>query len=74
GKMPEKFKALASIMAWVLWFSGMVMGFSIFLHGIILGKIYGPEPPPMEITVGFAVSLAFGVGAVVVMLLRKKME
>ena len=72
--MPDKFKALTTIMAWVLWFSGMLMGFSIFIHGIILGKIYGPEPAPMEIMVGFAVSLAFGVGAVVVMILRKKME
>ena len=72
--MPEKFKALTSIMAWVLWISGMVMGFSVLIHGIIIGEIYGPEPAPMEIMVGFAVSLAFGVGATVIMILRKKME
>ncbi|MFC1966114.1 hypothetical protein ACFLVW_02780 [Chloroflexota bacterium] len=72
--MPEVFKPLATIMAWVLWICGMVMGFSILIHGIILGVIYGPEPPPMEVMVGFAVSLAYGIGAVVVMILRKKME
>ncbi len=72
--MPEVFKPLATILAWVLWICGMVMGFSILIHGIILGVIYGPEPAPMEVMVGFAVSLAYGVGAVVVMILRKKME
>ena len=72
--MPDIFKALASITAWVLWVSGMVMGFSIFIHGIMLGVLYGPEPPPMAMMVGFAVALAFGVGAVVVMRLRQKME
>ena len=72
--MPQIFKALTTIMAWVLWISGLLMGFSIFIHGIILGVIYGPEPAPMEIMVGFAVALAYGVGAAVVMILRKKME
>ena len=43
-------------------------------YGIVLGKIYGPAPAPMEIWAGFAVALAFGVGAAVVMILRKKME
>ncbi|MBI4186743.1 MAG: hypothetical protein HY530_04455 [Chloroflexi bacterium] len=72
--MPPIFKALATIMVWVLWIAGLVMGFSVFIHGIILGVIYGPEPAPMEVTVGFAVALAYGVGAVVVMILRKKIE
>ncbi len=72
--MPGVFKTLATITAWVLWVSGMVMGFSIFIRGIMLGVLYGPKPAPMEVIVGFAVSLAFGVGAVVVMILRKKME
>jgi hypothetical protein len=52
----------------------MVMGFSVFIHGMIIGVIYGPEPSPMSVWAGFACALAYGVGAVVVMVLRKKME
>ena len=72
--MPQIFKALATILVWVLWICGMVMGFSVFIHGMIMGVIYGPEPSPMSVWAGFAVALAYGVGAVVVMILRKKME
>ncbi len=72
--MPQIFKALASILVWVLWICGMVMGFSVFIHGMITGAIYGTEPPPMSVWAGFAVALGFGVGSVVVMLLRQKME
>ncbi|MFC1918955.1 hypothetical protein ACFLUN_00020 [Chloroflexota bacterium] len=72
--MPGIFKPLATIMVWVLWICGLLMGFSIFIHGIALGVLYGPEPAPMEVMVGFAVALAYGVGAVVVMRLRQKME
>ncbi|MFQ6122426.1 MAG: hypothetical protein ACE5LA_05130 [Dehalococcoidales bacterium] len=72
--MPQIFKALASITAWVLWICGMIMGFSVFIHGLRIGVIYGPKPAPMEVMVGFTVALAYGIGAVVVMILRKKME
>jgi len=41
---------------------------------MMLGVIYGPEPAPMSVWAGFAVALGYGVGAVVVMVLRKKME
>lgn len=73
--MPQVFKALASIMAWVLWFSGMVMGFSAFIIGVIAGDLFNPaQPVPMSYWAGFAVALAYGVGAIVVMLIRKKLE
>jgi len=72
--MPQIFKALASILAWILWICGMIMGFSVFIHGIMIGAVYGSAPPPMSIWAGFSVALGFGVGAVVVMILRKKME
>ena len=72
--MPQYFKALATIMAWVLWFSALVTGFSTLTMGIINDRLYGSEDPPMVFAALFAVAFAMGVGAVVVMLLRKKME
>ena len=72
--MPEKFKALASITAWTMFIVFWVMGLSTFLKGLISGALYGGEPVPLVIPVSFAVALAYGVGAVVVMRLRQKME
>jgi hypothetical protein len=74
GKMPQIFKALATITVWVLWIAGLVCGFSGFIKGIILGDLYGSAPTPMSYWAGFAVALAYGLGAVVVMRLRQKME
>jgi hypothetical protein len=69
------FKILATIAVWVLWISGMVMGFSLLALGIMGGYLYNPDVPiPMEYSAGFAVALFYGIGAVVVMILRKKME
>jgi hypothetical protein len=72
--MPQYFKALATIMAWVLWLSALVTGLSTFAMGLINGVLYGSGPVPMVFAAFFAVSLAMGVGSIVVMLLRKKME
>ncbi len=73
--MPDKFKALASILVWILWICGMVMGFSTLIIGIIAGDLFNPaQPTPMSYPALFAVALAYGVGAAVVMILRKKME
>ncbi len=73
--MPGAFKPLATIMAWVLWVSGMVMGFSTLIIGTIAGDLFNPaQPTPMAYPALFAVALAYGVGAVIVMRLRQKME
>lgn len=72
--MPQIFKALATIMAWILWISGMVMGFSVLIMGIARGDIYGPQASPMSIWAGFAVALGFGIGALVAMKIRKSLE
>ncbi len=73
--MPGVFKPLATIMAWVLWVSGMVMGFSTLIIGTIAGDLFNPaQPTPMAYPALFAVALAYGVGAVIVMRLRQKME
>lgn len=73
--MPGVFKPLATIMAWVLWVAGMVMGFSTLIIGTIAGDLFNPaQPTPMAYPATFAVALAYGVGAVIVMRLRQKME
>jgi hypothetical protein len=75
GKMPSYFKALATIMVWVMWLVGMAIGFGTLAMGIIRGDLFSSEvPPPMVIPALWAVALAYGIGAVVVMILRKKME
>ncbi len=73
--MPQIFKALATITAWILWLSGLVMGFGALIIGIIAGDLFNPaQPLAISYPAIFAVALAYGVGAVVVMILRKKME
>jgi hypothetical protein len=71
--MPPIFKALATITAWALFISGWINALSTFLSGIITGNLYGAEPP-MQLPVFFLVAIAQWVSAVVVMILRKKME
>ena len=72
--MPQIFKALASIMAWILWICAVVSGSSTFIMGVISGDLYGGGDPTMIYPAMFAVSGFFAVAAVVVMILRKKME
>lgn len=73
--MPGVFKALATIMAWVLWVSGMVMGFSTLIIGTIAGDLFNPGADmPMSYPASFAVAGFYGILAVVIMILRKKME
>ncbi|MFC1980271.1 hypothetical protein ACFLVS_05445 [Chloroflexota bacterium] len=72
--MPDIFKALATIMAWVLWIVSLVMGFSTFAVGSISGVLYSSEGVPMAYPATFAVAGFYALVAVVIMLLRKKME
>ena len=77
--MPDIFKALATILAWVLWISGMVIAISTLVLGIMRGHLFAISPPPTGLDYDpyiawFALALAYGIGAVVVMILRKKME
>jgi hypothetical protein len=73
--MPQIFKALASIMVWVLWISGLVMGFSTLIVGTIAGDLFNvAKPEPMVYPASFAVALAFGIGALVAMKIRKGLE
>ena len=74
--MPQIFKALASILVWILWICGLLIGFSTLALGIARGHLFAIDPPPAttDYVSWFALALAFGIGAVVVMILRKKME
>ena len=73
--MPPIFKALATIMAWILWIVSIVMGFSAFIMGLVTGSLYSTTgPAPMILPAIWAVAGFDAIGAVVIMLLRKKME
>jgi hypothetical protein len=75
GKMPQVFKALATIMVWVTWICALVCGFSYLIVGIINRDLYNSSfTPPMEYAAGFAVAGFFAIVASVIMLIRKKME
>jgi hypothetical protein len=71
--MPDIFKALATIMAWGLWIIAWVTGLSTLVL-FVIHQIGATEPPSMVVPAFFAVALANGIGAAVVMILRKKME
>lgn len=72
--MPDIFKALATIMAWILWIIALVMGFSTFIVGTISGELYGGGGLSMAYPATFAVAAFYALAAVVIMILRKKME
>ena len=73
--MPQIFKALATITAWILWISSLVMGFSTLIIGTIGGDLFNPNVvTPMSYPANFAVAGFYAILAVVIMILRKKME
>ena len=49
-------KALATIMVWILWISGIVMGISTLIIGTIAGDLFNPgQLEPMVYPASFAV-------------------
>jgi hypothetical protein len=72
--MPDVFKALATVGAWILFICGMVMGFSTFITGIVNEDLYSSTSVPMIYPASFAVAAFYVLAAVVIMILRKKME
>ena len=73
--MPNIFKTLTTIMAWILWIFALVTGFSALALGIASGDLFKVNTiPPMQYTALFAVAGFYAILAVVIMLLRKKME
>ena len=64
-------KALATIMVWILWISGIVMGFSTLIIGIIGGVLFNPSVTvPMSYPVLWAVSALFALVALYGMKVR----
>ena len=72
--MPDIFKALATTMAWILWIIALIMGFSTWAVGTLSGELYGGGGVSMAYPATFAVAGFYALAAVVIMLLRKKME
>ena len=73
--MPQIFKALATITAWILWISSLVMGFGALIIGIIAGDLFNPaQPLAMSYPAIFAVAGAYAILALVAMKIRKGME
>ena len=73
--MPDIFKALATITAWILWICSLLMGFGTLIVGTIGGDLFNPaQPVAMSYPANFAVAGFYAILAVVIMILRKKME
>ena len=65
-------KALATIMIWILWLSGIVMGLSTLAIGIMAGVLYNPNAEtPMTYPALWAVSALFALVALIGMKIRK---
>ena len=73
--MPEKFKALASIAAWVLFVLGLI-GIVTGIMGAIIGNVQEgfEEPPVMEVYIAITCGIISLTLSAVVMRLRQKME
>ena len=63
-------------MAWILWISSLVMGFGTLIIGTMRGDLFNPavQPLAMSYPASFAVAGFYAILAVVIMILRKKME
>jgi len=72
--MPNIFKALATIMAWALFIICWVLGLATLIMGMVTGDLTSATPLPVVYYIAWALAFAEGIGAVVVMLLRKKLE
>lgn len=70
--MPQVFKALSTIMAWVLWASALITGFSTLAMGIISRDLYNSDRVTPMVYPAFAVAGFFATVAVVIIVLRKK--
>ncbi len=73
--MPEKFKALTTIVAWTLF----IVGWLVLLIGVLImpsieGTLFAGEAPPVIFWVAFASAIGTLTLSVVVMKLRQMLE
>ncbi len=69
--MPSIFKALASTTAWILFVSGVI---ALISRAIVWLDMGFDSPDTSQLAIDFFVIIALFVAAVVVMILRQKME
>ena len=73
--MPNIFKALASIMVWVLFISSLFIAFTSLLLGILSGQLFQVGvTPPMFYPIAWTVAIGAGILSVCAMVLRKMLE
>lgn len=74
--MPQYFKALATILVWILWFAGLVAGFGTLTIGIMRGDLFNPaaQAMPMSYPATFAVAGFFALLALYAMKIRKDID
>jgi len=72
--MPSIFKALATITAWILWISGLLMALVTLICMGIRGDLFSTDVLQLADAAAFALAGGFAFLAVVVMRLRQKME
>lgn len=72
--MPQTFKALATIIAWTSFIIFWIAGLSTTASAIVNGAMFGSAPVPFLYQLGWLSSMLWGVAAVVVMVLRQKMQ
>ena len=73
--MPNIFKALATITAWVLFIFGLFMVVITFIFmNVAQAQVGYAEPPPFQPSVNIAIGIASLVLSVVVMRMRQIME
>ncbi len=72
--MPNIFKALATITAWILWICGLAMAIITLTAMGIRGDLFSSEALKIADAVSFALAAGMTFLAVAVMLIRKKLE
>ena len=75
GKMPQIFKPLVTVSAWLMFI--LAWGFSVvgfIVGGLVEGELTGSEPPSMNFLVALALSIGFAFAGGFLLLVRKKLE
>ncbi len=73
--MPNIFKALASIMVWVLFISSLLIIVRSFVFGAISGQLFTLNVvPDMFYPIAIIIAVVTGFLSVLTMVLRKKLE